>query len=217
MRLLNRIEREVSVQDWEDFQANILIHLGFELAPRSIQLHSLDISDFEFVETSVHDKYYTLWLPMAKKVGQRRPERRPRKITPRLGEKIEQHISELQLPLWQRLRGPVCQSDWIALICLGDRRGPQTRAARSRHRTAKSSVDAAASSPRARLGGSGDASRNDRRVAWPQQHSRGARLCHGDPEYCPHQRESAGQEPGLSTHYAQSLNRKYCSAPRLGS
>ncbi|HHM5699168.1 tyrosine-type recombinase/integrase [Pseudomonas aeruginosa] len=109
MRLLNRIEREVSVQDWEDFQANILIHLGFELAPRSIQLHSLDISDFEFVETSVHDKYYTLWLPMAKKVGQRRPERRPRKITPRLGEKIEQHISELQLRF-----GSACEALFVS-------------------------------------------------------------------------------------------------------
>lgn len=95
LALLNRIGREASVDDWEDFQLNIILHLGFELAPRSIQFHSLDIADFEVIESSAQDKYYTLWLPMAKKIGQRRPERRPRKITPRLGEKIEQHISAL--------------------------------------------------------------------------------------------------------------------------
>ncbi len=79
VRLLKRIEREVSSNSWEEAQFNIVLHLGFELAPRSIQFHSLDIADFEFIESADHERYYTLWLPMAKKVGQRRPERRPRK------------------------------------------------------------------------------------------------------------------------------------------
>ena len=113
VRLLKRIEREISPSSWEEAQFNIILHLGFELAPRSIQFHSLDIADFEFVESADHEKYYTLWLPMAKKVGQRRPERRPRKITTRLGEKISRHISELQqrfgsddcLPLFVNRRG----------------------------------------------------------------------------------------------------------------
>ena len=96
VRLLKRIEREVSPTSWEEAQFNIVLHLGFELAPRSIQFHSLDIADFEFIESADHEKYYTLWLPMAKKVGQRRPERRPRKITTRLGEKISRHVSEIQ-------------------------------------------------------------------------------------------------------------------------
>lgn len=96
IRLLKRIERELPSDYWEDLQLNIILHLGFELAPRSIQFHSLDITDFELVESSDHENYYTLWLPMAKKVGQRRPERRPRKITTRLGEKISRHISEIQ-------------------------------------------------------------------------------------------------------------------------
>lgn len=85
--MLKRIERHISSDCWEEVQFNILLHLGFELAPRSIQFHSLDIADFEFIESTSHEKYYTLWLPMAKKVGQRRPERRPRKITTSLGEK----------------------------------------------------------------------------------------------------------------------------------
>lgn len=94
--LLKRIERQSLTDSWEDVQFNIVLHLGFELAPRSIQFHSLDIADFEFIESADHEKYYTLWLPMAKKVGQRKPERRPRKITSRLGVKISRHILEIQ-------------------------------------------------------------------------------------------------------------------------
>ncbi|RXU65613.1 site-specific recombinase [Pseudomonas protegens] len=96
VRLLKRIERHISSDCWAEAQFNIVLHLGFELAPRLIQFHSLDIADFEFVESADHEKYYTLWLPMAKKVGQRRPERRPRKITSRLGEKISRHVLEIQ-------------------------------------------------------------------------------------------------------------------------
>jgi integrase len=96
VRLLKRIEREVLPISWDEAQFNIVLHLGFELAPRSIQFHSLDIADFELIESADHQRYYTLWLPMAKKVGQRRPERRPRKVTSRLGEKISRHISEIQ-------------------------------------------------------------------------------------------------------------------------
>ncbi|WP_447759455.1 hypothetical protein [Pseudomonas moraviensis] len=96
IRLLKRIERKTSSSDWVDAQFNMMLHLGFELGPRSIQFHSLDIADFEFIESADHEKYYTLWLPMAKKVGQRRPERHPRKITTSLGEKISRHVSETQ-------------------------------------------------------------------------------------------------------------------------
>ncbi|MCP2226818.1 integrase [Pseudomonas silensiensis] len=94
--LLQRIQRDIPEGSWEEYQSNILLHLGFELGPRSIQFHSLDITDFELIGRTKNERYYTLWLPMAKKVGQRRPERRPRKITTQLGEKIAQHISEVQ-------------------------------------------------------------------------------------------------------------------------
>ncbi|MEN5028957.1 tyrosine-type recombinase/integrase [Pseudomonas sp. Ps21-P2] len=96
IRLLKRIGRDVLSNAWEEGQFNVMLHLGFELAPRSIQFHSLDIADFEFVEGADRERYYTLWLPMAKKAGQRRPERRPRKVTSRLGEKILRHIAEIQ-------------------------------------------------------------------------------------------------------------------------
>lgn len=36
IRLLKRIERDLSSDSWEEFQLNIILHLGFELAPRSI-------------------------------------------------------------------------------------------------------------------------------------------------------------------------------------
>ncbi|WP_085694776.1 MULTISPECIES: tyrosine-type recombinase/integrase [unclassified Pseudomonas] len=96
IRLLKRIGRDLSFCSWEEIQLNMALHLGFELAPRSIQFHSLDIVDFELIESSDHETYYTLWLPMAKKIGQRMPERRPRKITNLLGAKISRHISEIQ-------------------------------------------------------------------------------------------------------------------------
>lgn len=96
VRLLKRIERALPTDPWEDAQLNLMLLVGFELGPRAIQLHSLDITDFEFIESTNHEKYYTLWLPMAKKVGQRRPERRPRKVTTRLGEKLSRHVSEIQ-------------------------------------------------------------------------------------------------------------------------
>lgn len=96
VRLLKRIERALPTGPWEGAQLNLMLLMGFELGPRAIQFHSLDITDFEFIESTNHEKYYTLWLPMAKKVGQRRPERRPRKVTTRLGEKISRHVSEIQ-------------------------------------------------------------------------------------------------------------------------
>lgn len=111
-RLLTRIGRHVSSNAWEEAQFNVMLHLGFELAPRAIQFHSLDIADFELVEGADRDRYYTLWLPMAKKRGQRRPERRPRKVTSQLGEKISRHIAEIQKkfgnasqPLFVNLKG----------------------------------------------------------------------------------------------------------------
>jgi integrase len=110
IRLLKRIEREVSSDDWVDAQFNMMLHLGFELGPRSIQFHSLEIADFEVIETVEDERYYTLWLPMAKKVGQRRPERRPRKVTTRLGEKIEQHIFG-----HQRRFGSACEPLFVSL------------------------------------------------------------------------------------------------------
>jgi len=96
VRLLKRIERALPTTPWKGAQLNLMLLMGFELGLRAIQFHSLDITDFEFIESTNHEKYYTLWLPMAKKVGQRRPERRPRKVTSRLGEKISRHVSEIQ-------------------------------------------------------------------------------------------------------------------------
>lgn len=96
LQLLKRIEQGDTSDSLENIQINVLLHLGFELAPRAIQFHSLDVSDFEIIKDANNNVYYTLWLPMAKKFGQRRPERRPRKITTKLGEKISQHVSGIK-------------------------------------------------------------------------------------------------------------------------
>jgi len=47
IRLLKRIERKVPSDNWVDAQFNMMLHLSFELGPRSIQFHSLEIADFE--------------------------------------------------------------------------------------------------------------------------------------------------------------------------
>lgn len=96
VRLLKRIDRALPEDSWEEAQSNLMLLMAFELGPRAIQFHSLDIADFEFIESTSHERYYTLWLPMAKKISQRRPERRPRKVTMRLGEKIRLHILDIQ-------------------------------------------------------------------------------------------------------------------------
>lgn len=131
INLLTRISRDVTKENWPSLQQNILLHLGFELGPRAIQFHSLDITDFEVIETSSQDRYYTLWLPMAKKVGQRRPERRPRKITTQLGEKIKQHITAIQSNF-----GSACEALFVSstgkrltVIGIGDRLKQELREA----------------------------------------------------------------------------------------
>lgn len=96
IRLLKRIEQHDKTSSWDEIQKNIMLHLGFELGPRAIQFHSLDIADFEVIESAGQERYYTLWLPMAKKIGQRRPERRPRKITSLLGERLRAHVFEVR-------------------------------------------------------------------------------------------------------------------------
>jgi len=91
-RLVSRINEESSIEHgWSAHQANIILQLCFELGPRAIQLHSLDVSDFEELITEDGERYYTIWLPMAKKRGQRRPLRRPRKVTKSLGDKLRLH------------------------------------------------------------------------------------------------------------------------------
>jgi site-specific recombinase XerD len=81
--------------DWDYFELrdNIILHLGFELGPRPIQLYSLDNIDLEFYSENPEEKYYTLWLPMAKKRSVAKPEKRQRRITNALGSKIEKLIA----------------------------------------------------------------------------------------------------------------------------
>lgn len=67
---------------------NIILQLGFELAPRPIQFHTLDISDFTATQSPTGEMYYSLNLPMAKKRANDKIEKRHRNISKQLGEKI---------------------------------------------------------------------------------------------------------------------------------
>jgi len=87
--LLDYLYAPVAIDNYCEFRDNVLLHLAFELAPRPLQLHSLSAEDVEVVDSAnKRDRYFSLWLPMAKKRNTFNIEKRYRKITSNLGEKI---------------------------------------------------------------------------------------------------------------------------------
>jgi site-specific recombinase XerD len=93
--LLDYIYTPVNIGDYSAFRDNIILHLAFELAPRPIQLHSLSAEDLEVVDSASNkERYFSLWLPMAKKRNTNDIEKRYRKITAALGEKIALLLQE---------------------------------------------------------------------------------------------------------------------------
>ncbi|MBI1769523.1 MAG: site-specific integrase [Bacteroidetes bacterium] len=88
-KILQTIEGESEHSDYVSFRNNVILHLGFELAPRPIQIFCLDETDLESYSVDENIDYFTLWLPMAKKRSAALPEKRPRRITKALGNKIK--------------------------------------------------------------------------------------------------------------------------------
>lgn len=79
--------------DYSHLQNNVMLHLAMELAPRASQIHTLNPNDLEKTNTpSLSESFYCLLLPMAKKNSSAQIERRPRKISDRLGQKFEKLI-----------------------------------------------------------------------------------------------------------------------------
>ena len=93
--LLDYLYTPVNIENYCEFRDNVMLHLAFELAPRPIQLHALSTEDLEIVD-SAHkiERYFSLWLPMAKKRNTFNIEKRYRKITAALGEKIVLLVQE---------------------------------------------------------------------------------------------------------------------------
>jgi integrase len=88
-QLLDYLYQPVSTENYCQYRDNVLLHLAFELAPRPIQLYALSADDIEVVRSaSQTEHYFSLWLPTAKKKNAFNVEKRYRKITARLGEKI---------------------------------------------------------------------------------------------------------------------------------
>jgi integrase len=96
LAILQAIEDTYDVDDWRSLGQNVLLQLAFEVAPRPIQIHSLDESDLVCISSeetrSPEATYFSLNLPMAKKVGGGAPKRRARKISYALGTKIQRLI-----------------------------------------------------------------------------------------------------------------------------
>ncbi|KAF9657753.1 tyrosine-type recombinase/integrase [Tenacibaculum mesophilum] len=78
-------------QGFKSFRNNIILQIAFELAPRPSQLCMLNKSDFKYVRGKTKN-YYSLNLPMSKKIKSHDIEKRERSITKKLGEKLLMYI-----------------------------------------------------------------------------------------------------------------------------
>ncbi|CAL2103048.1 Site-specific integrase [Tenacibaculum sp. 190130A14a] len=73
--------------DFEILRDNIILQFCLELAPRPYQFYLLNKSDFEVIKGSSKD-YYSLSLPMSKKIKSNNIEKRNRSISTNLGRKV---------------------------------------------------------------------------------------------------------------------------------
>lgn len=80
--------------DFVSLRDNVILNLCFELAPRPIQLFSLNSTDFITVVGPDGNKFFSLNLPMAKKMSNLAIEKRPRSVSNALGVKIERLIEK---------------------------------------------------------------------------------------------------------------------------
>jgi len=107
--VLRIINDSYDPDDWLALRSNVLLHISFELAPRPSQLYALNVDDLEVLRIpnkKAKEKerdFCSLWLPMAKKIGAGIPERRPKRITAELGEKIQQLINLNKILFGERL------------------------------------------------------------------------------------------------------------------
>ena len=88
-KIIRHIKETELTNSYKDYRNNVLLHIAFELAPRPIQCFSISQSDIEAINHKVsNETFYTLWLPMAKKVSSAVFEKRPRSIGKYLGIKL---------------------------------------------------------------------------------------------------------------------------------
>lgn len=74
-----------------ELRNNIILQLSYELAPRPSQFWLLNQTDFNFAEGK-NTRYYSLNLPMSKKIKSYDVEKRKRSISKELGEKFLKYI-----------------------------------------------------------------------------------------------------------------------------
>lgn len=77
--------------DFISIRNNIIVQLAFELAPRPSQFYLLDKKDFKYINGNTKD-YYSLNLPLTKKVKSSKIIKRERSITQKLGVKMAKYL-----------------------------------------------------------------------------------------------------------------------------
>lgn len=146
------IDKE-NFKDYELLNGNIIVHLSYELAPRRTQFCSLNIEDFRIIENE-NVKFYSLNLPMSKKKSIKNLEKRSRKISELLGQKLEKllilrpKINSLpSSPLFTTKSGSRIRPDNVGSIFKYemDRMGLSLNLTMMRHNLAQSLADQGAS------------------------------------------------------------------------
>lgn len=90
--ILYTVKNNYDQNNFISLRDNTILSLCFELSPRPIQIHSIDINDFQKISGSNNNSYYSIMLPLAKKLSNTNYEKRNRKISTELGKKIESLI-----------------------------------------------------------------------------------------------------------------------------
>jgi len=104
--IIEAINADFNRKDYPALLENVILQLCFELAPRPIQLYTLDVEDFKATKSPSGEIYYALNLPMAKKRANDRIEKRYRRISKQLGEKIAL-LLETKNPAYKEERFPL--------------------------------------------------------------------------------------------------------------
>ncbi len=92
--ILKYLDTEINNIDYITQRNQSILQLVFELGPRSSQIHSIEQTDLKIEISSLDENqaFYSIELSMAKKIGNLTIEKRGRKITARLGRKLERLI-----------------------------------------------------------------------------------------------------------------------------
>jgi len=92
--ILEYFNEAMDISDYTMHRDSIILQMAFELSPRAVQIHTLEEADFTIIKgQSEENNYYSINLPMAKKLGNAPIEKRARKITVEFGKRLIEFLA----------------------------------------------------------------------------------------------------------------------------